>query len=144
MNFFGCDFDEVFGVVMMMMMSKDAFVDIERMDVMRKKAADLSLKVFVEWSVQHGEDWKKRSMVSPEDAEDDVSYAENVDDDEHVEAVDRSMCGWMIVVTIDILLDEQVHVVLVDYQILFSLLLLHCHNHLPQLFWDPPKLLELE
>ena len=133
MNFFGCDFDEVFGVVRMMM-SKDAFADIERMDVMRKTAADLSLKVFVEWSEQHGEDWKRRSMVSPEDAEDDVSYAENVDEDEHVEAVDRSKCGWMFVVTIDILLDEQVHVVLVDYQILFSLLLLHCHNHLPQRF----------
>ena len=134
MSFCGCDFDELLDDVLLMMMSIDAFVDIVRMDVMRKTAADLSLKVFVEWSVQHGEDWKKRSMVSPEDAEDVVSYAENVDDDEHVEAVDRLKCGWMIVVTIDILLDEQVHVVLVDYQILFSLLLLHCHNRLPQLF----------
>ena len=76
------------------------------------------------------------------DVEGDVSCAEDADggDENAEEAVDRLRCGWMIVVTIDILLDEQVHVVLVDYQILFSLLLLHFHNHLPLLVLGPPKL----
>ena len=56
MSFCGCDFDELLDDVLLMMMSIDAFVDIVRMDVMRKTAADLFLKVFVEWSVQHEED----------------------------------------------------------------------------------------
>ena len=56
MSFCGCDFDELLDDVLLMMMSNDAFVDIVRMDVMRKTAADLFLKVFVEWSVQHEED----------------------------------------------------------------------------------------
>ena len=56
MSFCGCDFDEAIDVVLMLMMSNDAFVDIERMDVMMKTAADLFLKVCVEWSGQHEED----------------------------------------------------------------------------------------
>ena len=146
MSFCGCDFDELLDdVLLMMMMSKDAFVDIVRMDVMRKTAADLFLKVFVELSVQHVEDWRMRLMESPVDVVDDESCVEDADGGENAEeAVDRSRYGWMIVVAIDILHDEQVHVVLADYQILFSLLLLHFHNHLPLQFLGPPKLQELK
>ena len=145
MSFCGCDFDELLDDVLLMMMSIDAFVDSVRMDVMRKTAADLFLKVFVEWSVQHEEDWKMRLRESPVDVVDDESCVEDADGGENAEeAVDRSRYGWKIVVTIDILHDEQVHVVLADYQILFSLLLLHFHNHLPRQFLGPPKLQELK
>jgi hypothetical protein len=80
----------------------------------------------------------KESLV---DVEDDVSHVEDVDDDVYAGVVDRMLYGWKFVATIDILLDEQVHVV-AGFQILFSLLLLHFHNlllhRLPAL--APPKL----
>jgi hypothetical protein len=66
----------------------------------------------------------------------------DADDDVYVDAVDRMLCGWKFVATIDILLDEQVRVVVAGFQILFSLLLLHCHNLLLHLLpaFAPPKL----
>ena len=86
-----------------------------------------------------------RLRESPVDVVDDERCVEDAGGGENAEeAVDRSRYGWKIVVTIDILHDEQVHVVLADYQILFSLLLLHFHNLLPRQFLGPPKLQELK
>ena len=48
--------------------------------------------------------------------------------------------GWMFVATIDKILYEQVHVVVADCQILFSLLLLHFPHFLLLLALAPPKL----
>ena len=79
------------------------------------------------------------------DVEDVVSCIVVSNGDGHDDVVDRWLCGWMFVATIDKLLGEQVHVVVVadDCQILFSLLLLHFRNLHLLLSLTPPKLLEL-
>ena len=57
-----------------------------------------------------------------------------------VVAVVLLVYGWMFVATIDKILYEQVHVVVADCQILFSLLLLHFPHFLLLLALAPPKL----
>ena len=109
--------------------------------------ADSSLTVDAEKN--EGDYWwrrRKKLMVSPVDVEDDgncvVDAADDAADGDENANVDVVDHGWMFVATIDILLDEQVHVRLAGLnQILFSLLLLHCHNHLHLLLSvTPPKL----
>ena len=79
-----------------------------------------------------------------DDAIDGVDAAAG--DDGYGDACDRLLFGWMFVaVLLDKRLDGQVHVVVGDYQTLYSLLLLHCHNPLllPLLLVAPPKLLTM-